>query len=400
MTVNKESQLLKSSPRKWKIIFAATITLALGLVSLYSFQRLKVQSVLPSPTIKPVKITPVKLAVTALGRVEPFDKITHLSAPGAINGVRVEKIFVQEGDEVKAGQVLAYLENYERAKTALQQAFDKVLIAKSQLAQVRAGAKHGDINAQRANYAGLNSQLQGTVLTQKAAIARIQAEVENAETENNRYQQLFKQGAVSASISDTKALQLKTAKQQLTEAEDTLKQTQDTLNNQIKESKSRLSSIKEVRSVDVELAQNQVKSAETAVQQAKADFDLTYITSPINGKILKIHAKQGEVISTSGFVEIGKTSQMIVIAEVYQTDIQKVHVGQKVLIKSPSFVGKIPGKVQEVGWQVSKQNIFSVNPSADTDQKVVEVKISIDNPADSNKVSRLTNLQVDVAIQI
>jgi HlyD family secretion protein len=70
------------------------------------------------------------------------------------------------------------------------------------------------------------------------------------------------------------------------------------------------------------------------------------------------------------------------------------------VIKSASFLGKIPGTVKEVGWQVSKQSIFSVSPSADTDEKVVEVKISLDHPADSKKVSRLTNLQVDVAIQI
>ncbi len=91
---------------------------------------------------------------------------------------------------------------------------------------------------------------------------------------------------------------------------------------------------------------------------------------------------------------------MYVVAEVYQTDIQKVRKGQKVTITSPAIVGKLQGTVEQVGWQIDKQSIFSLNPGADTDRKIVKVKISIDNPADSARVARLTNLQVDVAIHI
>jgi HlyD family secretion protein len=344
--------------------------------------------------------SPVKVAVTALGRLQPQDKITYLSAPNSINGVRVEKLLVKEGDDVQKGQVLAYLENYSRSKMAIQQAFDKLLIARAKLAQVQAGAKSGDINAQKATITRLNSQLKGDIAAQTATINRIRSEVENAQKESNRYQQLYKDGAVSASVADSKNLAFKTSQQQLKETKATLKRTQDTLADQVKEGKSRLNSIKEVRTVDVELAKSEVKSADTAVQQAKADHDLTYITSPIDGKLLRIHARNGEVIATSGFAEIGNTSKMQVLAEVYQTDIQNVRVGQKAIITSTTFPGKLQGTVRQVGWQVDKQSIFSINPNADTDRRVIEVKISIDNPSDSRRISRLTNLQVDVAIQI
>lgn len=148
------------------------------------------------------------------------------------------------------------------------------------------------------------------------------------------------------------------------------------------------------------MAQTEVNSAVTAIKQAKADQELTYLKAPIDGQVLKIHAKTGEVISNTGFAEIGKISQMYVVAEVYQTDIQKVNVGQKATITSTAFPGKIPGTVNEIGWQIERQSIFSVNPTADTDRRIVEVKISIDDPADSERLARLTNLQVDVAIQI
>jgi HlyD family secretion protein len=403
MAVNKQHQGFNLAAKKWRIILAISLTLATGLLSLYIFQKLKISSEIESPAVSPVtksQPSPVKVAVTALGRLQPQDKITYLSAPNSINGVRVEKLLVKEGDDVQKGQVLAYLENYSRSKMAIQQAFDKLLIARAKLAQVQAGAKSGDINAQKATITRLNSQLKGDIAAQTATINRIRSEVENAQKESNRYQQLYKDGAVSASVADSKNLAFKTSQQQLKETKATLKRTQDTLADQVKEGKSRLNSIKEVRTVDVELAKSEVKSADTAVQQAKADHDLTYITSPIDGKLLRIHARNGEVIATSGFAEIGNTSKMQVLAEVYQTDIQNVRVGQKAIITSTTFPGKLQGTVRQVGWQVDKQSIFSINPNSDTDRRVIEVKISIDNPSDSRKISRLTNLQVDVAIQI
>ncbi|MBD2385089.1 ABC exporter membrane fusion protein [Cylindrospermum sp. FACHB-282] len=400
MAVNKASQLLKKATGQWKMILAASIALTTGLVAFYGFSQFGVRTTVQPPPVDPPKVNSAKVAVTALGRLQPEGKVTYLSAPNSINGVRVEKLLVKEGDEVNQGQVLAYLEDYARAKAALEQSLDKLQVAKAKLAQVKAGAKNGDINAQKAAIARLESQLKGDIASQAATINRIQAEVDNAQTENDRYQQLNKEGAISASTADTKALQLKTTQQQLTEAKANLSRTQDTLQQQLKEAKARLNSVSEVRTVDVAAAQTEVKSATTAIKQAKADLDLTYIQSPLNGKILKIHSKAGEVISTSGFAEVGKISQMYVVAEVYQTDIAKVRPGQKVSITSAAFSGKLHGTVNEIGWQIDKQSIFSINPGSDTDRRIVEVKISIDNPADSKKVARLTNLQVDVAIQI
>jgi HlyD family secretion protein len=401
MALNKESQLLTKAMGQWRIILAASVTLATGLISFYALSPFWFGSKnVKSGTTQPPKVAPARVAVTALGRLQPEGEITYLSAPNSINGVRVEKVMVKEGEEVQAGQVLAYLENYYRATAALQQSLDKLQVAKARLAQVKSGAKNADIDAQKATIASLESQLKGEVAAQAATIARIQAQLDNAQTESDRYQQLYKEGGVSASVADAKSLQLKTTQQQLAEAKATLNRTQNTLQNQLKEAKARLKSLSEIRPVDVDLAQTEVKSAMTAVKQAKADQALTYLKAPISGTVLKLHAKTGEVIGTSGFAEIGKTSHMYVVAEVYQTDIQKVRVGQKATITSPAFTGKLHGTVREVGWQVDKQSIFSLNPGADTDRKIVQVKISIDDIADSQRVSRLTNMQVDVAIQI
>ncbi|MCG6135225.1 MAG: ABC exporter membrane fusion protein [Nostoc sp. LLA-1] len=400
MAANKDSQLFSKPLGRWRIILAGSVTLLAGIIAFYNFSPNRTPSQVQTPPETTTETTPVRLAVTALGRLQPQGEVTTLSAPNAVNGPRVERLLVTEGEQVKTGQVLAHLENYARSTAALQQSLDQLEVAKARLGQVKAGARSGDIAAQRAAIAGLESQLKGDVAAGQATINRIQAEVNNAQSENERYQQLFRQGAISASVADSKALQLQTVQQQLTEAQANLNRTQTTLQDQIQEGRARLNSISEVRPVDVELAQTEVTSAVTAIKQAKADQELTYLKSPIDGQILKIHTKTGEVIDNAGFAEIGKIAQMSVVAEVYQTDISKVSVGQKATITSTAFAGAISGTVTEIGWQIGRQSIFSLNPTADTDRRIVEVKISIDNPEDSSRVARLTNLQVDVAIQI
>jgi HlyD family secretion protein len=399
MTANKENQLYTKPPNRWKLIIAALIASVSGVVFLYSISRFR-SNVQTQPETAPKTEAPTRVAVTALGRLQPEGEVTKLFPPSSLSGVRVEKMLVNEGDEVKAGQVVAWLDGYTRTKAALQQAIDQVQVAQARKQQVEAGAKTGDIEAQRATIARLESQLEGEVATQQATIGRLQAELDNAQTENNRYQQLYSQGAVSASVADSKRLQVESLQQQLREAKATQNNTTNTISKQLVEAKAKLGSIKEVRPVDVQLAQAELKSAITAVQQAKADHELTYLKSPIDGTVLKVHAKTGEINSSNGIVEIGKTSQMYVLAEVYQTDISQVRVGQKATITSTAFPGKIKGTVSEIGLQVDRQNILSVNPAAETDRRVVEVKIRVDDAADSQRIASLTNLQVDVTIHI
>jgi HlyD family secretion protein len=399
MTVDNDSQFYTKSRSRTAIILSVSLGITAAFISFYSVTRY-IMSQSEKQIVRPVKASPVRVAVTALGRIEPIGEVRKLSAPSSLSGVRVERILVKEGDAVRAGQVIAWLEGYARTSAAIGQALDKVEVARAKLVQTTAGAKIGDVNAQKATISRLRATLGGEIATTQATITRLQAQLNNARTENNRYQQLFRQGAVSASVADDKFLQSQTVTQQIREAEAGLNRTVKTINDQIKEAEAKLASLNEVRPADVQLAQAEVKSAISAATQSQAEHELTYIKSPISAKVLKIHAKTGEVIGSDGIAEIGTTSQMYVSAEVYQTDIKKVQIGQKAKITSTAFNGIIQGTVSEIGLQVERQSILSVNPSADTDRRIVEVKIRLDNPIDSQRVAGLTNLQVDVAIQI
>jgi HlyD family secretion protein len=88
---------------------------------------------------------------------------------------------------------------------------------------------------------------------------------------------------------------------------------------------------------------------------------------------------------------------MIAVAEVYQTDIAKVKLGQQAVITSQGFTGELRGTVSLIGLQVNRQNVFSNQPGENLDSRVVEVKIHL-NAEDSTRVAGLTNLQVQIAI--
>src|SRR5689334_15309368 len=104
MALKRYSQLFTKPLSRWQIILAASLTVAAaGLGTFYSFAPKSNR--VPVQTTQTTSATPapVKVAVTALGRLQPEGQVTYLSAPNSINGVRVEKLFVKEGDEVKAG---------------------------------------------------------------------------------------------------------------------------------------------------------------------------------------------------------------------------------------------------------------------------------------------------------
>jgi HlyD family secretion protein len=351
-------------------------------------------------TSSPVaKTAPTVKKVTALGRLEPEAQLIRLSTPLALNNDRVAQLKVEEGDQVKAGQVVAILDSQDRLQAALSEAQKQVRVAQSRLAQVKAGAKVGEIQAQKATIARLQAELQGETATQKAGAARWMAEVQNSKAEYQRFQQLYQQGAVSISSLDSKRLTAQTAQAQLNEAKAKQNRVQGTLPQQIKEAQATLDRIREVRPVDVQVAQAELERSTTAFRQAKINVEQSYVRAPIDGQILKIRARRGETIRDAGIADFGQTSQMIAVAEVYQTDIGKIKLGQPAVITGDAFSEKLEGTVSQIGLQVSKQNVFSNQPGENLDRRVVEVKIRL-SPKDSRRVAGLTNLQVQTAIKL
>jgi|UPI000476C397 HlyD family secretion protein len=117
--------------------------------------------------------------------------------------------------------------------------------------------------------------------------------------------------------------------------------------------------MREIRPTDLQAAQAEVDSAIAAFKKAKADLALAYVRSPITGQTLKIYARPGEIVGNRGIAAIGQTDQMFVAAQVYETDIDRVRVGQRATITSSAFANELK-EVTKIGSQIQKKTASSI----------------------------------------
>lgn len=337
--------------------------------------------------------------ISALGRLEPQGEIIEVSAPALLEGAKVEKLLVGQGERVKTGQVIAILDNNKRLRRALELAIRNWDVARIKLAQVKAGAKAGEIVAQTSRIGQLQRELDGQVASQRLSIKKLDYEMKNAQMECKRYSSLFSSGAVSASQRDNICLLADTTYQQRMEGQAQLQRTRLTLTQQINQARASLAAIAEVRPIDVAVANAEVEAALANVKQAEANLALSLVRSPRNGQILKVITKAGEKVGNGGIVELGNTDQMTVVSEVYETDVHRVKVGQRASINGQGLAGQLTGVVNEVGLKVGKKDMLGTDPAAASDARVVEVKIKL-SPQSSSQARTLTNMQVDVIIHL
>lgn len=139
----------------------------------------------------------------------------------------------------------------------------------------------------------------------------------------------------------------------------------------------------------------------TAAELKVIDVDLRDATlrAPMAGTVLDILTREGERPGDSGVLELGQTDFMEVVAEVYETDINRIRPGQPARITSEhgGFTGELSGQVREISRQVNRRDVFSADPKDAVDARVVEVRIALDPPA-SQRVRNLTRMQVLVRI--
>jgi HlyD family secretion protein len=396
---NHKLQSSLSSQSILRLAIAITMLASLSVASISVFIVLKFREIDHQKPENPAVVIPEIKTVTALGRIEPEGEVIKLSAPISGEGSQVEKILVQEGDMVTKGQVIAILNNRERLQAELTAAKAEVRIIQAKIAQIQAGAKPGEITAQKAIIDRLAAESQGDIDTQKAILEKLQAELLNAKAENKRYQELYIEGAISASEKDSKNLNIETTKKSLQAAQSQLKKLELSSKEKIKEASATLNQISEVRKVDIEVAIAELNRVDVNVKKATINLQQAYVKSPQNGQVFEIYTHPGELISNNGIADIGKTSQMYVVAEVYESDINKIIQGKQVRIVSDVFAQELQGKVERIGLQVRKQNLTNTDPSTNIDNRIVKVHIRL-NKASSQQAAKFTNMQVKTIISL
>ncbi len=386
-----------SKPPHQLVVLAIATAFSVSGVTAFLLRQFQQSQSIVSQTTE--NIMPEIKTVTALGRLEPRGEVIQLSAPSSAEGNRIEQLLVQEGNWVKAGQVIAILDSRARLQAALEEAQEQVRVAQANINRVRAGAQAGEIEAQWAVIARIEAERRNQIAAQKAKVAILEAQLKNAQVEYQRYQNIYEEGAISASERDSKQLTFETAQREIEEAKANLIRISTATKEQIQEAKATLDRIAEVRPVDVDVAAAEVREAQAAVATAKAQLELAYIKAPQPGQILDILTRPGEEISSDGIARIGQTNQMYAVAEVYESDISQVQVGQQVKVTSNAISGELHGTVERIGLEVQRQELINTDPAANIDAKVVEVRVLLDEKS-SQKVEGLTNLLVNVKITL
>jgi HlyD family secretion protein len=342
---------------RWAAVLAACAAL-----SLVGYWALLMRNENAAAAQMPVPVEPLQF-VSAIGRLEPKSRVVKLAAPMAMEPARIERLEVEEGDWVEAGALLAQLDTHARRQSAVHEAQARVWIAEAKLAQVKAGAKPGDIAAQQ------------------AVVSRDEAALKNAEAEWQRIDALATSRAVTQSESDRRRTEWQTAQRTL------------------ESSKATLAALREVREVDVKLAEAELAAARAAMEKAQADREASQLRAPFDARVLRIHARPGEKVGEEGVFEVADTASMQAVAEVYEADIGRVQVGQLATVRIPSMNLTLPGRVEQLGHLIGRKDVFDNDPVADTDARVVEVRIGLES-ADAKQVERLTNLRIEIRIDV
>lgn len=203
-------------------------------------------------------------------------------------------------------------------------------------------------------------RLRTEIAASQAAIARSRADAENAKQEEARAASLANQGVGPSS-----------------EAERWQKRRE---------------------AAEAALAQATADSATTraALKVAETERDRALVRAPFDGKVLKVHAREGERVGEAGIAELGETGAMYAVAEVYETDVARVKTGQKAEVKSKALSRPMTGTVERVGLKVGRLSAIGADPAARNDARAVEVKIRLDDPA---LAAAFTDLEVEILIR-
>jgi len=127
----------------------------------------------------------------------------------------------------------------------------------------------------------------------------------------------------------------------------------------------------------------------------KADLVLSQLISPLDGVVLKLHAREGERPGSEGVMDVGANQAMQASIEVYESDIARITLGQSVRLISENggFRDDLNGRVVRISPQVEQRSVLSTDPTGDADARVVVVDVEL-TPEDAAKVSRLAGLKV------
>jgi HlyD family secretion protein len=387
-------------PRKNKkqIMWIGLIAVLLCGAGIFAYQKwMSPQSAASIMRLETVKRGNVTETVSASGTVQASKRISVSSASG---DTVIKSINVKIGDRVKAGQVLATLDDSE-ASIQVKNAEANLLSAKAHLAEVKKAKSAAEINALQAKVNQTKAALdaaQSGYDTKKADydVEKAKANLQNAQKTYNIQSSLYSQGIISKSEFDQAKSSLEQAQLEYNSAVLAHNQTQAKSKSDLEQARAAYeSAVAELQDAKAGPDPSAVQSAQAAVEQAEAQWqqqvqalnDLT-LKAPMDGVIVQINGNVGESPSNPFIVmDNSDSGNLEVLAQISESDIGKVKAGLPATFSATSYSDQtFTGKVK------------LVYPEATTDSGVTtyQVLLSVDNKEGLLKTGMTVNVRIEV----
>jgi HlyD family secretion protein len=225
---------------------------------------------------------PQKVTVVALGRLEPQGEAIRIGGP---NGERIGKLLVSRGDFVKVGAVIAYLESYDERLAERNYAASQLAEARERL---KATTAYSKAQIQEAQTRIQQVDRPGTfeVEAQRATVRQLEAELALAQTDLQRNQNLYQEGAIAKQELDRQVSQTRSLQEQLNNAKASLVRLENAVKTNLSNAQAQLKS----QQTNLPLSQVQVaaRSAAQNLNLAEARLQRTIIRAPRTGRILRV----------------------------------------------------------------------------------------------------------------
>lgn len=324
--------------------------------------------------------------VRALGRFEPRGGVIAIAAPP---GERIERIPVEVGANVAAGEELAILSGHKARSLQLeltrQQRDEARERAEANLAAARALHEEALLGRDAARDADIER------IAQEARLKAAVLSLETARAELDRLAGLEPR-LVPAQAMERKRLLVRQAEIDAAAQRDVLGKMETAASLRSRSAEAKLRSAQ----ANVALAESsrRLDSLETAVKAAELSRELALVRAPAPGRVVDIVSRVGELTGLRPILRLADTDHMQVVAEVYETDIRQVTMGQRVKVTAEALPDReLTGHVVAIGTMIGANEVQALGVPPTAEQRIVKVWIDLD---DSTVAATLIHLQVEV----
>jgi membrane fusion protein (multidrug efflux system) len=313
---------------------------------------------------------------------------------------QVIKVYVEDNQEVKAGDLLAEIDPKD-FQVALEQ-------AQANLASAEAAAIQANVNvpitniSTRTTISTTSSDVQGAqaavaqavkqVAAANARVEQAKANAKKTDLDVERYGPLVEKDVISKQQYDAAVAAAAANRASVLEAESTLiaqqegvRQAQQKLaqarSTAMEASKNAPSQVK-AQEAKYNAAMADVKQAQAKVDQAKLNLSYTHILAPTAGIVNKKNVNIGQNLSSGqDLLTIVPLTNLWVTANFKETQLERMRPGQKVVIKVDALGGKkFHGVVRQIGGATgSRLSLFPPENATGNYVKVVQrIPVRID----------------------